>query len=317
MNFDISRIALSQIDLKDETFRITTSIETKDLENSIRSVGLIHPPILMAVNSKYIIISGFRRIKAVRNIGQDQTTAAIGRWDANDLQYAKLAIVDNLSHRDLNWVEISRSLNLLLRLLKDRSRLSHVAQQIGLPCEKPMIEKALKIGFLVPEIKKGLASGRISLPAALTLGEFDTPSATLLSLIFQELVLSLNKQREVLTLLKEISLRDNTSVLSVIAKTGIEDIIKKNDLDRGQAARMFRTKLRRLRFPVLTRHESAFHDYIKSLKLSSNIKMAAPRDFEGLTYTLRLQFNNVKELSDCRIAVDKIIRHPQTKSMIE
>ena len=318
MKFDISSVPISRIDSENDLFRITTMTNYEDLMRSISSVGLINPPLLLAADSKFIVVSGFRRIEASRKIGIDSITAAVGNFEVDDLHCAKVAITDNLTQRELNWIEISRSLHLLLKFMEDSSKIVKVASNLGLPCDNPsIVEKALLVRAMDPEIQKGLISGRISLPLALELADLDSASASLLANIFQTLVLSLNKQREILSLAKEISLRDELTVLSVLKNTCIENILRQKDLDRGQAGKLFRAELRKKRFPSLTRHEAIFHDYTKSLRLPPKVKMTPPRDFEGRTYGIQLQFKNMDELLECRKTIDRIVNHPDTKSMIE
>ena len=316
MKYEILSAPLHLIDSKDDTFRITTQADCEALERSIKAVGLIHPPLLIAEASEFKIVSGFRRIAACQNIGLSDIPAMVAGTPLSGLEYAKMAIAENASQRQLNWVETARGIHLLSRFLGDHNQLAIVASRLGLPCDSPVIiEKMKKINGMSKTLQEGLISGRISLPVALELEALDAATGDLLSGIFQRLSFSLSKQREILSLSVEISLRDDVSVLHVLEKTGIQEALEAKESDRGQVARAFRRLLRKTRYPAITKAEELFSDYIKSLKLPGGAKLIPPKDFEGNTYIIQLQFKNVDELLAHQKTLEKILQHPSTKLM--
>ncbi|MBW2101027.1 MAG: ParB N-terminal domain-containing protein, partial [Deltaproteobacteria bacterium] len=63
---------MSSIDLEDKTYQITTNTTLDDLIDSIKTVGLISPPLLLKKkqdHSEHTVVSGFRRIAACRSLG--------------------------------------------------------------------------------------------------------------------------------------------------------------------------------------------------------------------------------------------------------
>ena len=140
----IETVAISDIDSEDKTYQITTKISLSDLTGSITQVGLISPPILKHVNSKNIIICGFRRVAAFRDLGLRLIKARVIDQDADEIEYIKIAIADNSMQRSLNLIEQSRSIKMLWPF-KDTINLAKTASMLGLPEGEPYIKKIRKI----------------------------------------------------------------------------------------------------------------------------------------------------------------------------
>ena len=66
----IQKIPLGQIDLLDETFSVNFMPDLQRLRSSIEEMGLIQPVLLKRKSKGYQIISGFRRISVVKELGK-------------------------------------------------------------------------------------------------------------------------------------------------------------------------------------------------------------------------------------------------------
>jgi ParB family transcriptional regulator, chromosome partitioning protein len=314
---DIKSVRLSEIDLENDFFRITARPDDESLLHSIETLGLIHAPLVLAAESGFMVVSGFKRIEVCRRLGFETFYAMTLHSALSMLECAKLAIADNMFAREFNGVETANALNLLSRVIVDGSLLSRTAGRLGLPSTSHAIERIRSITQLPKLIQKGIIAQRIAVPVAFELGTLEADSANALSQIFMDLNLSINRQREILTLLKDISAREEISIRQVLEETGLMGFFSQNESDHGEIARQMRVYLKKRRFPALCRKEDAFSHYIKSLKLSQNAKFTAPEHFEGMTYTLQLLFKNTDELKSCRQAFDKVLNHPDTQSVFE
>jgi len=318
MYYDVEFVPISSIDTGDSTFRITTGKNLQVISRSIRSVGLLNPPMVAPAGSKYRIIFGFKRIEACREIGLEEIPVRMCRSGMSELDYAKSAILDNSGQRELNLVEVARSVRLLYGFADTRNPLPDLVDGLGLPFSNALIlDQILKINHMTAAMQEGIISGRISLPMALELTELEGDSGDIVSEIFQSLNLSLNKQREILALVKEIALREDKTLPEVLNGRDVVDMLFHGDWDKGQRTRELRKLLRKKRYPEISRFECVFEGYLKSLRLSGGAGLIPPRDFEGNTYTLQFPFRNMRELENCRAVLEKILRHPETKSILE
>jgi ParB family chromosome partitioning protein len=306
----IDTVSLADIDEKDNTYRITTRKQLKNLRGSIRSLGLLHPPMLIEHPSGYSIISGFRRIAACGRLGWKSITARIHSANANRFEIAQLAIADNALQRPLNLVETSRALNLLVETSTDQQQLSKALMSLGLPTSTSAALKVQKVCRLPQPIQKGILSDTINLSMALELGKLDDRDATALVGFFSQLKVGLNKQRELLLLLSEIAKREDIPIRQVIAKKPLQNILQNKDLDRAVRRRKVRSHLRCRRYPTLFKAEADYQKHVQQLKLGRHIRLVAPRDFEGTTYAMTLHFRNRKDLGHLKEKIQNILDHP-------
>ena len=306
MDFKKNQVPLSLIDSEDQTFRITTETGIDDILDSIKNVGLINSPILIKKQSKYIIICGFRRIAACRILGLLNVEAKIPGTNADELDCVKFAITDNSFQRPLNLIEQSRALFMLSGFFKDMISFADEASSLGLPQNPDLIKKIINICHLPLPIQNCVLSNIISLSMAVELGTFEKDIGITFVKIFNDLKLGLNKQRELITLINEISFRDNIPVMKVIQESGFQEILHNDELDRTKKTEKIRYYLKKKRYPSITCAEQKFEELVKELKLGNGMKLIPPKNFEGNTFSIKLHFNNLKELQNHADTLKKI-----------
>ena len=310
MDFEKNQVPLSLIDHGDQTYRITTKTDIDDILDSINNVGLINPPILIRKKSKYSIICGFRRVAACRILGFPNIEAKILSSSTKELDCVKIAITDNLFQRPLNLIEQSRSFFMLSGFFKDIASLAEAASSLGLPHNPSLIKKIINIYHLPAPIQNCVLSNTVSLSMAVELGKFEKDAGIIFARIFNDLKLSLNKQRELITLINEISLRDNIPVMEVIQEKGFQEILHSEELDRTKKTERLRSCLKKRRYPAIAQAEQDFEFLIKKLELKKGIQLVPPTNFEGSTFIIKLYFNNLKDLKDHSDTLKKIIQNP-------
>jgi ParB family chromosome partitioning protein len=317
MRFKQKIAKLSFIDSKDDSFRITTQINVDHLMDSIDHVGMLNLPLLVERETGYKIVCGYRRIEACRRLDWTEVEAKILDIDTKRLKCITYAIADNSLQRPLNLIEQSRSINLLYPFFKDVGALGKELSLMGLPDNPSIIKKIKELCHLPGSVQSGILSNTISLAMALELGRLQQGAGEGFAKLFETLKLSLNKQREILTLVKEISLREDISMLEVIENDILQKILSNEDLDRNQKIRKIRIYLKQRRFPVITAAEKEFESHLKKLKLGSGTKLIPPDNFEGATYILKLSFKNLNELKDRQASIDALIKNPSLRKILD
>jgi len=310
-------VPLGRINSQDDTYRISTRTSVDDLLASIAHEGLLNPPLVIQQPSDFRIVSGFRRIAAFNELGLQEITIRILKPDLSSLHCLRLAIADNSFQRPLNLIEASRSLQKLSAFFNTGQGLSESAATLGLPSNPSVIKKLKNLCQLPESIQSAIIADTISLSMAGELEKMPTNFAIDLAQLFNEFKLSLNKQREILTLIKEIARRDSISEQAVLEDRQLQDIILDQDLDRGQKVRELRAYLRQQRFPQIVKAEANFENQRKQLNLGHDIKLIPPKEFEGTTYTVNLSFSSITQLKALHSKLDRILKHPGLKNIIE
>jgi len=310
MKYTFKNIPLSAIDLADLTYQITTKHAVDSLSDAIERSGIINPPILKQQDAAYTIVSGFRRINACRILGWGNIEARIIEDNVSDLACAEIAIIDNAHQRSLNLIEISRSLRLLIGLFSDTAHLSHTAASLGLPDNIILVEKIRGLCLMPQAIQQAILTDTISLSMALLLDQFDEEDAVAFISLFNTLNLSLNKQREIVTLTHDISLRDSISINGILTSKEVKNIVDDDNLDRTQKTLRIRTYLRQKRMPTLSQAEQTFKKNVRRLKIAPGMNLIPPQNFEGTAYRIQMQFTDLNDLKEQRRELDRLINNP-------
>jgi len=310
-------IALSRVDVTDTTYQISTPTPAEGLMASIREVGLLSPPLLRVAGSdKFIIISGFKRISACRDLGLDAIDARIAGEGVSDLDCCRMAIADNAGNRALNAVEQSAAVLKLSAFFGDDRTLSLEARKAGLDVNPELVKKLKKLTTLHAEMMAPIASGALPLTIALELGSLDRNPALAFLNLFETLKPTLNHQKEMLTLSREISAAGRIPIIQVIGGV-TADIMMDESLDRPQKIQKIRNNLQRLRYPEMMRFEKQFQERLMRLNLPEGIRLLPPANFEGTRFTLSLTFQDISQFKACTDILNPLVHHPDFKKILD
>jgi len=289
-------VLLERIRLEDKTFQVTTESAIGALAASIDRLGVMHPPVLLADDSDYRVVCGFRRIAACKHLGLSGISARLLSPGTDKLTCVQLAIAENSLQRPLNLIETSRALVLLSGVFSDPDDHRLAAGLLGLPDNFSAIHKLRQLSGLASEIQEGVLSNVLSMAMAIDLGQMEKSCGIGLSTLFGYLRLGLNKQREILTMIQEIAFREHSTVKEILNTPELQQIMVHEKWDRSQKTVHLRQYLRRRRYPSITSVENDYEARVRSLDLESGMALIPPRDFEGTTFSFHLNFNNLGEL---------------------
>jgi hypothetical protein len=309
-------VNLTQIDTDDDSFRITTEQKVDELISSIKHLGLLNFPLLLEKDPGYTIISGFRRIEACRRLNWSELKARVLGSETDRFKCVKYAITDNTFQRPLNIIEKSKCIIRLSGFYKDIDALAEALPVLGLSEHPAMIKKIKTVHYMPESLQNSILSNTISLSMALELAGLSMDDAESFVNLFNALKLSLNKQREILTMVKEIAIREDISVMQVLEASHLKNILNNEDLDKNQKARKIRIYLKQRRFPAITAAEKSFQKHLKKLNTGKGMELIPPVNFESSTYTLKLTFNNMTDLEGLKTTLDAFIENPHLKKII-
>lgn len=316
MDFDYRSVSLSKIDSKDATYRITSRHPSIELVGSIREIGLLRPPLLKIDGDRYVIISGFARIAACRQLGWSRIAAGLLDASSTAKHCAVVAVADKTAHRALNLVEQSHAVSLLASVFDEKSAFNAAARRAGLNINERLVAKLKRVAKLPPLMQSGLIEGIIALPVALAIDQMpDKEDAAAVNQLLYESNYSLNQQREIFDTVMAISRRDGISIPRLLSEGPIGDIRQNAELDRRHKARLIRLSLKAMRYPTISSVEKQFQHIVKKLKLPDAAQLVAPPNFESQSFVLRFEFDNQSELEAMRKVLNRLISAPEIKQL--
>jgi ParB family chromosome partitioning protein len=131
--------------------------ELSGLAESIKTQGLLQAIILRKKQDGYEIISGERRFRAIKILGQDKVPSII-KPKVSDREMMEMALVENIQREDLNDIEQAKAFQRLLQ----ECGLSHedLSKRVGK--SRSAITNTLRLLKLPQEIQQHIVNGEIS-----------------------------------------------------------------------------------------------------------------------------------------------------------
>ena len=171
---DLLRIPISRI--RPNPFqprREVDTVELAELEQSLKSSGLLQPITVRRRGDAFELIAGERRFRAASNLGWTDISAIVRDYD--DRTMLVLALVENLQRADLNAIEEARGYR---RLIEDfQLTQQQVAEAVGK--DRTTVTNLLRILTLPEEVQRLVETGAITsghARALLALGAEHSPS---------------------------------------------------------------------------------------------------------------------------------------------
>jgi len=290
----IRKIPLKQIDLSDETFSINFMPNLQKLRSSIEEIGLVHPVLLREKDDRYQIICGFRRISIFNELGNSEIEARVfDKKEMDDVRCFSFSLHENLTTRGFNTIEKAIALDKLVHhfridpIVVVKTYLPFFSLE---PHEK-ILKTYLSLAQMEDEVKIYVLKEEVSRFNIRILSNFNSEDRRDLLTLFSLLKLGENYLREMLTLLEEISRRDQTRVRDIIHRPEIKTILSQKELTPSQRTERVKKVLIGLRYPRMHQMEEEFEKKRKALNLPSGVSLHHPPYFErkGLRIEFRLE----------------------------
>jgi len=311
MDFDYRAVSLDQIQVDDATYRISTGHDHHALFASIRSLGLIHPPILLPSEDSFVIISGFRRITACRDLNMRKILAGCLPADTPLKICAQIAVADNALQRELNVVELARAIALLAGAMDHADEQLAYLESLGISMNRAMLDKIGRINSMDARLQHGLLQGTISLPTALRLhSKSVSADVAAISSVLNMLDVSTNRQREILDWLEGIAMREGIAEIDILSSEPFDQWLHDPEMDKGHLARLIRRYLKQRRYPEITAFEESYQRQVKALNLPKQMQLIPPPHFESHRFGLRVDFSSSRELEQLAERIRELADSP-------
>ena len=283
MNF--RQVRLENIDLSDERFRISEDLDPPRLEESLRRVGqlgVVH--LFETEDSRLAVICGFRRLRALRRLNHCTVFARIWRSrECGELQAFESAIWDNLSHRELNALEIARALFALKNLFQVRDDLliTGYLPVFGLAAHKNVLRGYLSLHALHAPLRRMFAEGRITLASAERLSGTSREFQERIASVLERARWSASLQREVFDLVEDLSAIWKCRPAEIFDRAETSSVLNSNDLSEARRGEQIREILHRWRNPRLSGAVRQFKLESSRLGLPAQVRLSPDPFFES------------------------------------
>ena len=314
-------IQIVQINVADDSFRITFAPCLDELKNSIKGVGVISPITLRHTQEgTYQVVTGYKRFLACQELNRQTIPALIYEpHDLSPMQAFLYNLHDNIFTRELNVIE---KYNICTKLVKTYAVTEEevVKQYLPLLKEEPsykILHQLLALGQLIEPMKTHIVEKGVAPSSAARIAEFTPSTQSSLFNVLTHINPSTNKLNELLTMIREIAARDGLSVEDVLQRYQLLTIVADPTVAAPEKVSALRQPLRSVRLPHLTERQKQLTDMIQGLQLPQTARLVADPYFEDPKLKLEYQFSDPEELSVLVTKVQEAFEKQQWQKIFE
>jgi len=314
-----NRVTLESVDFEDQRFRISERLDSARLLESVRQIGQLSPVCLLARNETGLaVICGFRRLWALRSLGHPDVLARI--WyerEHTDLELFRMALWENLSHRELSPLEKAR----VLASLKNHCGVQHdQLVEIYLPVldlapHKNTLRAYLALNDLHPQLREMLNDGRITLASAERLARAPLSLQSRMSSVLERVRWSASLQRETLDLLEELAAIAESDPDEILSGKEITETVHDTSLSPFQKGERIHKFLYRKRNPRLSKTEERFRAREQELSLPANIRVSPTPFFESPEIRVEFSVRSPRDFRDTSKALERAAQAPALEAL--
>jgi ParB family chromosome partitioning protein len=316
----IQNIPLQQIDLSDETFSVNFMPDLQRLRSSIEERGLIQPVLLREKGDRYQIVCGFRRISVYHELGNPEIEARVFKEkEMDDLGLFCVSLHENLTTRGFNTLEKTIALDKLVHYFQIDPivLIKTFLPLFSLEPHEKILKTYLSLARMENEVKSYILEEEVSRSNIRILSHFNSEDRMALLPLFSSLKLGENRLREMLTLLEEISQRDQIRVKDIIHRPEIQAILSQKEFTPSQKTELVKKGLIDFRYPKMRQMEKGFEKKRRDLNLPPHLSLHHQPFFEGGGLRIEFQFETMEEFRSILSSLSVLPEKKEFQEMFE
>lgn len=315
----IEKISLNRIDDSDETFSVNYLPDLQKLRSSIKEIGLIQPVLLRRKQEGYQIVCGFRRISVMKELGKEEIESRVfEEKEREELELFSLSLQENLTTRGFHVVEKAMAIEKLIHHfhLPPETVIRTFLPLFLLEPNEKILNTFLSLAQMEEEVKTYVLKEEVSRSNIRRLAMLNPDDRMVVLSLISQMKLGENRLREMLTLLDEISRRNQSTAREIVKRSEIQTILSQKDLTPSQKTERIKRGLMSLRYPKRYQLEEGFEKRKKNLNLPSNISLHHPPFFEGKGVRVEFQFETMEEYRETLSHLSTLADQVEFKEML-
>lgn len=315
----IQQVPLQQIDGSDETFSVNFMPDLERLRSSIKEIGILQPVVLRKRREGYQIISGFRRIWLALELGIPTIEARVfGENDVDEFGLFAISLHENLTSRGFNTVETALTLDRLVhRFQIDPSAVIKTFLPLfSLETNDKILNTYLSLARMEEEVKRYVVQEKVSRSNIRRISSLTSEDRMAVLSFVSSLKLGENRLREMLTLLEEISPREQRKISEIVDLPEIQTILSHEEFTPSQRTERVKKVLMNLRYPQMHRLEETFDEKRKALNLPHGLSVHHQPYFDGRGLKMELHVESIETLRSFIDALSTLVEKKEFKEML-
>jgi len=308
-------VPIKSIDVDDQLTNFSWGVPADSLQQSIEEVGVIHPVTLVPLGNGFRIVCGHKRIKIVSQLKIKEIPARILDLAPSDETMLMLNLSENQLHH--HYSDIEKGL-ILFKLSEARVPEIRIIEKympmLGLEKSKKLLDEYLSTTQLTTGLKTLLHELNVPVRIFSVLFNWNTESAIAAERFFSVLRPGVNKWRDLLEWIDEISTRDEITPLDLFELPELQSVLNQNDLAPNVRYDRIRQILHSRRYPILSDLRVRLARSLDALKLDDKTKVHVQDSFESDEIRIEMKFRTRDEFVN---QLEKLVRASDSEALDE
>ncbi len=279
------------------------NIRLKEELSIAGTYGLLYPPVLVFDSGRYVTAAGKRIIATYKSLNKDVPCGLIIDQSEDKYDFLKFLIHMKKEHTGVNVIEKSNALKKCFCLRKKVEE--EIAVLLGIPKNEMIIQHYIDLADASENIKTLILSGKLHEYTAFEIFSFMREEWDLLADFISDLFLGTKKRNKIITMIYEISQREETGVRSIIENDEINDILN-SPADPPHIGEMIFTCIEEMRYPAICKYRKSFYKKLNDTGFDKTMQFAVPRDFELREFKLTFAFSSAEDFNEQVMRLKKI-----------
>ncbi len=285
------------------------------LVQSIRKLGITHPVLLAPQGTHYQIVCGHRRMECARLLELDTVPAFVLDATPPPSESLKLNLLENLGQREYSDIEKGRVVHQLAAAgVPEAEIIKDYLPLLDLERSKKLCIDLNRCAAFSENLNTLLHRLKVPLRVFSILFRWDEAGREAAESLLDTLRPGVNKCRELLELIDETAVKENTSPHEILNRKEIQTPLNNAGLPVNEQFDAVHQQLRLWRYPVLTDLQKKVYKAIDQLKLDGRIKLRTPENFESDQFKIELNFSSREELT---AQVEQLFRATDSEALDE
>ena len=302
-------VPLSEIDLHDRLtdFSLNPNGCPEKLLDSVKEVGIRHPISICSTNKPYKIISGHKRVQATIKAG----LTSIPAFFVPTMDDALVTnLKENFALRHYSDIEKGCILNKLISEgFGEDTIIDLYMPLLELERSKKIFQDLILVEKIGSELQKLLHRSNVPVKVFQVFFAWDNENQGAAEKFFAATRPGVNKWRDLLELIEEISKRDGISPKDIFFAPATIETLKDKSLTPPQKYDRIHQALQQKRYPVLSDLKKQVLRALDEMNLDDKTRLKYDDAFESDEMKLELKFRDERELSQ---QVEKIFHALQS-----
>ena len=308
-------VPIKSINVDDQLTNFSWGVPADSLQQSIEEVGVIHPVTLAPVGNGFRIVCGHKRIKIVSQLKIKEIPARILSPAPDEEAMLMLNLSENQFLHQYSDIEKGLILSKLYTVKIPEIRIiEKYMPMLGLEKSKKLLDDYLSTNQLTTGLKTLLHEMNVPVRIFSVLFNWNTESAIAAERFFSVLRPGVNKWRDLLEWIEEISTRDEITPLDLFELPELQSVLNQNDLAPNVRYDRIRQILHSRRYPILSDLRVRLARSLDALKLDDKTKVHVQESFESDEIRIEMKFRTRDEFVN---QLEKLVRASDSEALDE